>query len=94
MKAALFALTAIMIYAIQNVALEAELKKYHPVALSVPLYIFGFIVCMAHLTTLKGMGQELKFPPYSIIITYVAGYAVFGYFAQFFFLKAYNSGGS
>ncbi len=93
MKSVLYACAAMVLYAIQNVTIEQKLAKYS--AVSILFYFYLVMLPMAVITVsyMKVSGQQLAWPSGSAI-TLVLGVGIAYFFADFFFVSAYTSGGS
>jgi len=93
MKPVLFACLAVLLYSSQNVILEQKLAKYHTVTILVYFYIVMLPVTLGWIAGLKITKQPFVAPS-GIAILIALGVGLVYFFADFFFVGAYTSGGS
>ena len=93
MKSVLYACAAMVLYAIQNVTIEQKLAKYSTVSILFYFYLVMFPMAAILVSYMKVSGQQLAWPSGNAV-TLVLGVGVAYFFADFFFISAYTSGGS
>ncbi|TRZ64401.1 MAG: hypothetical protein D4Q79_01570 [Spirochaetia bacterium] len=93
MKPVLYACAAMFLYAFQNVTIEQKLAKY--ATASILLYFYLAMLPMAAILafSMKASGQQSVWPSGNAI-TLVLSVGVAYFFADYFFISAYTSGGS
>jgi len=93
MKPALFAAIGILGYVVMNVMIEQRLKQSSPLANSLLMLVCGGVIILP-LTLLQWwLHPKFTMPPvtdWRLLVSLGLAFA----FADYFFLKAYNSGGS
>ncbi len=93
MKPVIYALLALVLYAFQNVFLEQKLSRYNTIALMVYFYVTLLPLALISLCYLKISGQDIVAPPGGTILTVVLVGSLY-FFADYFYIGAYTSGGS
>jgi len=91
MKPILFALLALLLYAIQNVVLEQKLSKLNPFLILTLMYVVMLpMACLGWLIT-KNSIQTISWPSKSLALLTMAIGIVY-LFADTFYVSAYNLG--
>lgn len=93
MKPVIYALLALILYAFQNVLLEQKLSKYSTVAIMVYFYITLLPLALVSLFYLKVSGQTVLAPSGVTILAAILIGSLY-FFADYFYIGAYTSGGS
>lgn len=92
MKPVVYALFALFLYATQNVVIEQKLAKFEVSSVLIYFYIIMLPLAVIRLAQLKLSGQVVTPSGTAILIALIVGVVYF--FADYFFLGAYNAGGS
>ena len=93
MKPAITACIGVFLYAVLNVVMEQKLSKYSTANLLIYFYLVMLSIAFLQLRAEKLVGQAIIAPHGSAtVIVLLVGVAYF--YADYFYLKAYNGGGS
>jgi len=93
MKPVIFACLALMFYAVQNVFLEQKLAKYSTFSILLYMYLVMLPLVLICLAALRIKKQPILTPS-GIAIGITLGCGLLYFFADYFYVGAYTSGGS
>ena len=93
MKSVIFALIAIVLYAIQNTVIDVKLKSNSTVSLLLGFYIILLPIAICHFSYMKLFGGGVVMPTGNSLLI-LGGVAVAFYVADYFYIGAYTAGGN